>query len=275
MKTQKSIPEKFVSEFGDELSSVAKLTIPYGHIWHVGLEKSDKNIWFGDGWQDFVEYHSICYGYFLVFRYEGNSNFHVLVFDKTATEIQYPLSKNCKLEDQVDIMKLGDAIISMHDKLDENEISDSDELLTKHEVREKFLKKRFSGTSSREKFKMSRGRERALQAARMLKPKNPSFIGVLRPNYMQRYIMYVPVQFAVKYLRQPKIVKLQTSNGKQWPAKCILRDRASSAMNIGRGWTVFSRDNNLEEGDVCVFELIKKQPVVLKVSIFRVVDYAV
>ena len=34
-------------------------------------------------------------------------------------------------------------------------------------------------------------------------------------------------------------------------------------------------DSNLEEGDICVFELIKKQPVVLKVSIFRVVDYAV
>ena len=184
-----SIHEKFVSEFGDELSFVAKFTVLYGRIWHVGLEKSDKNNWFGDGWQDFVEYHSICYGYFLVLRYERNSNFHVLVFDRTATEIQYPSSKNCKLEDQVDIMKLGDANISMHDKLDENEMSDTDELLTKREVREKFLKKRFSGTSSKKKFKMSRGRERAIQAARMLKPKNPSFVGVLRPNYMQRYIM--------------------------------------------------------------------------------------
>ena len=141
-----------MSEFGDELSFVAKFTVLYGRIWHVGLEKSDKNIWFGDGWQDFVEYHSICYGYFLVLRYERNSNFHVLVFDKTATEIQYPLSKNCKLKDQVDIMKFGDANISMHDKLDENEISDSDELLTKHEVREKFLKKRFSGTTSEKKI---------------------------------------------------------------------------------------------------------------------------
>ena len=82
----------------------------------------------------------------------------------------------------------------------------------------------------------------------------------------------MPVQFAVKYLSQPKIVKLQTSNGKQWLAKCILRDWASSAMNIGRGWTVFSRESNLEEGDVCVFELIKKQLVVLKVSIFSVVS---
>ena len=45
-------------------------------------------------------------------------------------------------------------------------------------------------------------------------------------------------------------------------------------MNIGRGWNVFSRENSLEEGDVCVFELIKRKPVVLNVSILRVVDYA-
>ena len=45
-------------------------------------------------------------------------------------------------------------------------------------------------------------------------------------------------------------------------------------MNIGRGWIVFARENNLEEGDVCVFELIKRKPVVLNVSIFRVADYA-
>jgi hypothetical protein len=136
------IPEKFVREFGDELSAVATLTIPYGHIWQVGLEKANKKIWFHDGWQDFMEYHSIHYGYFLVFRYEGNSKFHVLVFDNTATEIQYTRSKNCKLEDQVDVMESDDA----------------------------------------KKSSCARGRERAIQAARMLKPKRPSFMAILRPH---------------------------------------------------------------------------------------------
>ena len=90
-----------------ELSMVATLTVPYGGIWQVGLKKVDNNIWFCNGWQDFVEYHSICYGYFLVFRYEGNSSFHVLIFDKTTTEIQYPLNNNCKLEDhQLEIIDL-------------------------------------------------------------------------------------------------------------------------------------------------------------------------
>uniref|UniRef100_A0A2N9HI64 TF-B3 domain-containing protein n=2 Tax=Fagus sylvatica TaxID=28930 RepID=A0A2N9HI64_FAGSY len=84
------LPDKFVREFGDELSNVATLTVPNGCVWQVGLEKANNNIWVRDGWQDFVGYHSINYGYFLVFKYKGNSKFHVLVFDMTATEIKYP-----------------------------------------------------------------------------------------------------------------------------------------------------------------------------------------
>ena len=151
-----------------ELSTVAILTAPYGGIWQVGLKKADNNIWFCNGWQDFVEYHSICYGYFLVFRYEGNSSFHVLIFDKTATGIQYPPSKNCKLEDhQVEIIDLDE---------DDTNISPLDDLPTKHEVKEKFVTKIFSS--------MSRGRERAIQAVEKFKPKNPSFMDISRPHNM-------------------------------------------------------------------------------------------
>ena len=48
-------------------------------------------------------------GYFLVFKYERNLSFHVLIFDKIATEIQYPPNKNCKLEDhQIEIIDLDE-----------------------------------------------------------------------------------------------------------------------------------------------------------------------
>ena len=102
-----SVDGYFWSRFNNtELSTVATVIAPYGGIWQVGLKKADNNIWFCNGWQDFTKYHSICYGYFLVFRYEGNSSFHIVIFDKTAIEIQYPPKKNCKLEDhQVKISK--------------------------------------------------------------------------------------------------------------------------------------------------------------------------
>jgi hypothetical protein len=170
------IPEKFVREFGDELSDVATLTVPNnGHFWQVGLEKANKEIWFHDGWQDFMESHCIHYGYFLVFRYEGNSKFHVLVFDNTATEIQYPRSKDCKLEDEVDVMESGDAKKSRHYKLKENEMSEAVD-------RGRYVRERFSVTSAKGRLKMSSGSERAIRAARKLKPKRPSFMVILRPH---------------------------------------------------------------------------------------------
>lgn len=87
-------------------------------------------------------------------------------------------------------------------------------------------------------------------------------------------LQYVPVRFAVRYLTQNQIVKLRTSNGKQWDVSCRFRDHSTSAMKLGQGWYIFVRDNNLEEGDVCVFELIKGTPVILlEVSIFRVINY--
>ncbi|KAF3955595.1 hypothetical protein CMV_019198 [Castanea mollissima] len=180
---------------------------------------------------------------------------------------------NCKLEDQADIMELEDANISMHHKND-NEMSNSDELATKHvEAKEKFVKKIFSDRSSKGKFKMSRGRERAIQAARMFKPKNPSFIGIMRHYNMSSRYMYVPAGFAFKYLHQhDQIAKLENSEGRQWPVNCYYKP-SSSAMNMGQGWIEFARHNDLAEGDVCVFELIKRKPVVLNVSMFRVVDF--
>ena len=45
-----------------------------------------------------------------------------------------------------------------------------------------------------------------------------------------------------------------------------------SAMSFEKGWVAFSKDNHLEEGDVGVFEVIERKPVVLSVPIFHVVD---
>ena len=86
------IPEKFARKFGDELSDVAMLRVPNGRVWHLGMTKDGSKISFNDGWHDFVEYHSIVAGYFLVFKYRRNSNFDILILDTTSCEIQYPFN---------------------------------------------------------------------------------------------------------------------------------------------------------------------------------------
>ena len=85
-------------------------------------------------------------------------------------------------------------------------------------------------------------------------------------------MQYLPGEFSMN-IGQNQIVTLQTPNGKQWCVWCYYYNPPSLRMRIGKGWTAFSRDNNLEEGDVCVFEVIKRKPVVLSVTIFHVVDH--
>lgn len=73
----------------EELSGVATLTVPDGHVWRVGLRKSDNKFWFEDGWHGFLEHYAIRVGYLLVFRYEGNSSFCVFIFNLNTSEINY------------------------------------------------------------------------------------------------------------------------------------------------------------------------------------------
>ncbi|XP_021287246.1 B3 domain-containing protein Os01g0723500-like isoform X2 [Herrania umbratica] len=84
------IPNKFVGKFGHELSSVATFVLPSGRKWEIRLTKADDRIWLDDGWHEFVEYNSIRCGYFLVFRYGKDSTFHVIIFDNSACEVDYP-----------------------------------------------------------------------------------------------------------------------------------------------------------------------------------------
>ncbi|EEF43345.1 DNA binding protein, putative [Ricinus communis] len=90
------LPLKFVKEYGNELANIAKLTVSSnGRVWRVGLTKERNHTWYlHNGWHEFASYHSICYGYFLVFEYKGMSNFKVFIFDMSACEIPYWCNKD-------------------------------------------------------------------------------------------------------------------------------------------------------------------------------------
>uniref|UniRef100_A0A2N9FQS4 TF-B3 domain-containing protein n=1 Tax=Fagus sylvatica TaxID=28930 RepID=A0A2N9FQS4_FAGSY len=87
------IPRKFISIYGGGLSNIAFLKLPNGAEWKVELSKGDGEVWLQKGWDEFAKHNSINVGRLLVFRYEGNSHFYVLVFDQSATEIDYPFNE--------------------------------------------------------------------------------------------------------------------------------------------------------------------------------------
>ncbi|XP_015574597.2 B3 domain-containing transcription factor VRN1 isoform X3 [Ricinus communis] len=315
------IPEKFVKKYRDELSCIATLTVPNGRIWVVELEKVNKKLWFCSGWHEFVEYYSIRVGYFLVFRYEGESNFRVCIFDLTVSEIRYPGSGNPSHTTAPSRSMLFDKfvhskwtvtgnyeasremLLSRKDAYDSQDIdvqlngsefitqagspvlgeaegrTRSGKLRTKIpnvdgqeqvDKRSPSMKIACEALTRRWRAVTPEEKQRTICAAHTFKPDNPFFRVILRPSYVYRgFLLHIPSSFAQRYLTTTGCMTLQVSEGKQWPVRCVCRNRGAK---LSKGWTEFAWDNNLEEGDVCVFELINMN--VLKVTIFRVLESA-
>ncbi|KAM7266274.1 hypothetical protein ACFE04_004171 [Oxalis oulophora] len=84
------LPKAIVQKHGNILPSKAFLKVPTGDKWQVSLEEQDGRMWFGAGWPEFVSFYSIKHGYFLEFKFDGNMTFHVIVFHRSCTDIDYP-----------------------------------------------------------------------------------------------------------------------------------------------------------------------------------------
>lgn len=79
------------------------------------------------------------------------------------------------------------------------------------------------------------------------------------------------MSFCHKYLvgtkrKEVKLIKLEAYGGKQWTVRCI---SFRSKCTFGAGWIIFARDEGLEVGDACVFELTDANNYVLKVDVVK------
>ncbi|KAK3025450.1 LOW QUALITY PROTEIN: hypothetical protein RJ639_041336 [Escallonia herrerae] len=83
------IPKRFVREHEKNLSSPVFLEVPSGAKWKIELVKSGRDVWLQTGWKEFADYYSIGLWHFLM--YEGGSRFQVIIFDTSASEIEYPI----------------------------------------------------------------------------------------------------------------------------------------------------------------------------------------
>ncbi|XP_031393592.1 B3 domain-containing transcription factor VRN1-like [Punica granatum] len=374
------IPDNFLRKHRDELSPVATLHVSDGHLWRVGIRKADNKFWFHDGWQEFAEHYSIGIGYFLIFRYEGNSIFNVYIYNLTTSEINYqphgrssasgeqyhqvrrytpwnemedeessdaldtaspyratpdslkkkavnssssvdqlslsrsfnpttlqslfngnmhpgaknavhshpgarPTGQEVLYSGRMKLKSAGDEVKEQGQNEDgrkpkkpgrkKRKIEPSEPMSSTQPDEESEMRFRFyASASTRKRTVTAEERERAINAAKMFEPQNPFCRVVLRPSYLYRgCIMYLPSCFAEKHLNGVSgFIKLQRADGKQWPVRCLYR---GGRAKLSQGWYDFSLENNLEEGDVCVFELISAREVILKVTTFRVVDDAV
>lgn len=97
------IPNKFIRKYGGDLSNPVFIQTPDGAKWEVYWTKQiNGEVWLEGGWREFTENYSLDHGHLVLFKYEGTSQFEVLIFDQSAVEIDYPNSLNtCDEEDEL------------------------------------------------------------------------------------------------------------------------------------------------------------------------------
>ncbi|XP_062183028.1 B3 domain-containing protein Os11g0197600-like isoform X2 [Phragmites australis] len=80
------IPSPFHQYLEDKPSGLVSLKSPSGGTWQVVLTSDSEGLWFAGGWNEFVRDHSLKKGHFLVFTYDGHSQFCVVVFCPSGVE---------------------------------------------------------------------------------------------------------------------------------------------------------------------------------------------
>ncbi|CAA2971107.1 B3 domain-containing transcription factor VRN1-like [Olea europaea subsp. europaea] len=269
------IPNKFVEKYGNELSSLVTLTDPSDGNWCVRLEKAEKTLWLHDGWEKFIDDHSIDYGYFLLFKYTGNSSFKVHIFDLSTTEVDYHKNRNFKKDENSD----DDSVKILTSFPSKPEISSSRHgvgnicgIHATYDIRHGVdrgnrdaaeTSKSRSSYLTRSKCKIEGGglgiKTENLNTSTKFSPKNPSFVVDLKPNNLfPRCWMDLP--------GASEHFELHDSDGKKWLLNIIRGKRRQNYL--GKGWKTVVKEKSLKVGDTCVFELIDVNKCMLKVFTF-------
>uniref|UniRef100_A0A7N2KZS9 TF-B3 domain-containing protein n=1 Tax=Quercus lobata TaxID=97700 RepID=A0A7N2KZS9_QUELO len=272
------IPKKFTSKYGVDLSNMAFLTVPNGTKWKVKMTKCNGEVWFQNGWCEFARCHALALGHLLVFRYEGKSHFYVLIFDATATEIDYPF------DDQHQVRRMEDI---ERDDID-NSLEIVDGFMPRRKTREKSplpcpLPNKRAKTNPGSSVLHAGGdthfRPELTKSKGSVLEKSKMNAGV---SFTRRESKAEECNGATK--RCPKSEGIERTLSASEKDRALQRVRAFESKNPffmlvmqpsyvypgnSLGWKKFAQDNNLKVGDVCIFELINGVEVAFKVSIFR------
>jgi len=76
-----ALPKTFSDNLKKKLPENVTIKGPSGIVWNIGLTTRGDTIYFTNGWQQFVKDHSLKENDFLVFKYNGESHFEVLIFN--------------------------------------------------------------------------------------------------------------------------------------------------------------------------------------------------
>ncbi|CAN1264323.1 Putative B3 domain-containing protein Os03g0621600 [Linum perenne] len=246
------LPKGFAKEHGAELPNEVLLKLPNGAEWQVSVVRGRKRIWFVKGWKEFAEFYSLKPTNYLVFRLVSRSRLNVIIFDTTATEIDYSNTKvNVKVEPDCDVTS-NEAVQRPSPSSPKATVKPS---LKPHKLRTKNVKGRTDSAIN----------ERAIgilaKANVVFESENPFFTSVIQKTHLipGRRLNVPTIFFKTYFLEERGNILLQLPNVGLWNVEYLFIDYSyqNRAFFEAKSWGSFARANSLKVGDVCAFELVE------------------
>ncbi|XP_057974032.1 B3 domain-containing protein REM16-like [Malania oleifera] len=304
------IPKKFADNLKDRLPETVAFKGPSGITWNVELTTSGDTLIFKNGWKEFVKENCLEENDFLIFRYNRNSHFDVLIFDRQSLcekEATYFVRRCEHAKFEGGCRPKGDAkensvevvCNSLHDddqctsskksqKMDHGTpVSSAQRSICR--TRQRMTRKKVENYNSGGQISINKTpsnyvqyisnrrpvteeeKDKTLQKALATSNKE-GFLVIMRPTHVyKRFFVVVPTEWVTSHLSWQSQDVILRHKENIWHAKYYARGRNAGLTG---GWKHFAVENNLEEFDVCVFELGDQlhNTVVLDVGIFRVVE---
>uniref|UniRef100_A0A7N0TQ52 TF-B3 domain-containing protein n=1 Tax=Kalanchoe fedtschenkoi TaxID=63787 RepID=A0A7N0TQ52_KALFE len=256
-------------------SGPAKLIGLSGEAWRVRLEHNEDGLCFTEGWKDFVNDNEVETGDFLVFSYDEEMEFRVTIYDQTSCEKEAALRAICsqglrECEEQNEQQNEREKPVGMALKCGSLKRKRSGQgLLIPEETELVEVAESFWSTYP---FFVVRLKGYNVRGAQI----SFGLLGVTRSSVVfsviifARYLTYyidtsesifvrftqcIPSTFIsehdLSYKKNEK-VRLQNEGNKRWSVKVV---KHGCTYVFTAGWPQFVRDNELKEGDICIFEL--------------------
>ncbi|XP_066347382.1 putative B3 domain-containing protein Os04g0346900 [Miscanthus floridulus] len=230
------LPARFVKDYiRDEClnSQTAIILSPIGKFWHIELKNDQSGIFFTGGWSQFLEFHGICNGDVLLFRYEGNMVFKFKAFGLSGRQKDFR-NPNAGIQPNAEKQQETHSPIRKRKSNDEKSSSEENK------------------------------RPKSSVTSPTLKLKEPYQIGTTSwiRKKINTYALERLLTLSKKFCNSIGFritctitLKTEIDSTKSWQVRgAAYKD---SCYIIGEGWKSFCQDNRLKTGDLCTFNIIK------------------
>ncbi|XP_033131421.1 putative B3 domain-containing protein At5g66980 isoform X1 [Brassica rapa] len=257
------IPQAFINILDKPLPKKVVLVDEIGRLWDV--ETKIGVVVFRQGWEKFANEHSLEFGDFLLFRYNGESRFDVTIFAKDGCKkdldrfrvsvekepvLVKPVGISIKPEPWEDC---GKRVMQNRKRVsvrEEASVFGEIEPVHQRNTRKKVNRSRDPREMSWVPEKKHKGSEEPVY-----KPKNPHFVRKIAVGSLR--LLEIPTTFLKANgieLEEGQDIELCDENGKKWPLK--IEKHGRGCIFSYDSWLCFCESHNLRNPNKCLFEFI-------------------